>query len=103
MQAVPAYLPASKLKQALRPGTPAKVDDSFIRKGYFGGATDYYQLKAENIHYYDVNSLYPFAKCKPMPFKLIRKILFHSIGAGGGRQPCLALMQSFNPCFCPVA
>ena len=55
-----------------------RIDDSFIRKGYFGGATDYYQFKAENIHYYDVNSLYPFAMCKPMPFKLIRKIIFHS-------------------------
>ena len=47
--------------------------DEFIRKGYFGGATDYYQMKAENIYYYDVNSLYPFAMLKPMPFELIRK------------------------------
>jgi hypothetical protein len=53
-----------------------RLDDTFIRKAYFGGATDYYQLKAENLHYYDVNSLYPFAMMKPMPFKLIRKIIF---------------------------
>ena len=50
-----------------------RVDDGFIRQGYFGGATDYYQMKAENIYYYDVNSLYPFAMLKPMPFELIRK------------------------------
>lgn len=49
-------------------------DDTFIRKSYFGGATDYYQLKANNIYYYDVNSLYPFAMCKPIPFELIGKI-----------------------------
>src|ERR1700678_2091130 len=41
------------------------------------GATDYYQLKT-NIHYYDVNSLYPFYMTKPipMPFDLIRKFTF---------------------------
>ena len=36
-----------------------KSVDSFIRKGYYGGATDYYRLKGENLYYYDVNSLYP--------------------------------------------
>jgi hypothetical protein len=51
-------------------------DDTFIRKSYFGGATDYYQLKANNIYYYDVNSLYPFVMCKPIPFELIRKLKF---------------------------
>jgi len=34
-----------------------RLDDTFIRKAYFGGATDYYKLKAENLYYYDVNSL----------------------------------------------
>jgi hypothetical protein len=29
--------------------------DSFIRKGYFGGATDFYKAYGENLHYYDVN------------------------------------------------
>ena len=48
-------------------------DDNFIRNSYFGGATDYYQLKATNIFYYDVNSLYPFAMCEPMPYEFIRK------------------------------
>ena len=53
-----------------------RLDDTFIRKAYFGGATDYYRLKAENLHYYDVNSLYPFARMKDMPFDLIKKIKF---------------------------
>jgi hypothetical protein len=48
-------------------------DDTFIRNSYFGGATDYYKLRATNLFYYDVNSLYPFAMCKPMPIELIRK------------------------------
>lgn len=46
--------------------------DNFIRKGYFGGHTDYYKGYGENIHYYDVNSLYPYSMMKPMPFKLIK-------------------------------
>jgi hypothetical protein len=45
-----------------------RIDDTFIRNSYFGGATDYYQLKTTNLYYYDVNSLYPFALMKPMPF-----------------------------------
>jgi DNA polymerase type B, organellar and viral len=46
--------------------------DNFIRKGYFGGATDYYKAFATNLKYYDVNSLYPFAMSNPMPFEMIR-------------------------------
>jgi len=53
-----------------------RIDDSFIRKSDFGGATDYYQLKTTNLYYYDVNSLYPFAMLKPMPFEVLRKIIF---------------------------
>lgn len=48
------------------------TEDSFIRKGYFGGATDYYKAYAENLQYDDVNSLYPYAMLKPMPHKLIK-------------------------------
>lgn len=48
--------------------------DQFIRKSYFGGATDYYKAFAKKLRYYDVNSLYPFAMTSPMPFKLIRFI-----------------------------
>ena len=46
--------------------------DSFIRKSYFGGATDYYKAYGEDLHYYDVNSLYPEAMIKPMPLNLIK-------------------------------
>ena len=51
-----------------------RVDDYLIRKGYFGVATDYYKMKAENIYYYDVIYVYPFAMMKPMPFELVRKL-----------------------------
>jgi hypothetical protein len=47
-----------------------KVQDDFIRKGYYGGSTDYYKMYGENLQYYDVNSLYPLAMTKPMPLKI---------------------------------
>ena len=46
------------------------VDDFFIRKSYIGGATDYYKLYGENLYYYDVNSLYPYAMLNPMPLSI---------------------------------
>ena len=46
--------------------------DQFIRKGYYGGGTDYYKAYGENLHYYDVCSLYPFAMCKPIPLDIIK-------------------------------
>jgi hypothetical protein len=46
--------------------------DKFIRSGYLGGATDYYKAYGKNLHYYDVNSLYPLAMVKDMPFKMIK-------------------------------
>jgi DNA polymerase type B, organellar and viral len=49
--------------------------DNFIRKGYIGGATDYYKGYITNGKYYDINSLYPFAMSKPMPFEIIK---FHN-------------------------
>lgn len=39
---------------------PNRNEDSFIRRGYYGGHTDAYIPKGENLYYYDVNSLYPF-------------------------------------------
>lgn len=48
------------------------VQESFIRRGYFGGATDYYKKYATNVKYYDVNSLYPYAMLNDMPGKLIK-------------------------------
>lgn len=47
-----------------------RSEDTFVRRSYFGGATDYYKGYGENLHYYDVNSLYPFAMLKPMPLEL---------------------------------
>lgn len=56
-------------KQFLEPYTKAADDyiailnmnqDSFIRKGYYGGHTDVYIPYGENLYYYDVNSLYPY-------------------------------------------
>lgn len=45
--------------------------DSFIRKSYLGGATDYYKKYGKNLKIYDVNSLYPHVMLKDMPFELI--------------------------------
>ena len=47
------------------------AQESFIRKGYLGGATDYYKKYVKNAKYYDVNSLYPYAMLNdihPPPF-----------------------------------
>jgi hypothetical protein len=49
--------------------------DSFIRKGYFGGATDYYKKYVKNAKYYDANSLYPTAMLNDMPGKVVK---FHN-------------------------
>jgi hypothetical protein len=48
------------------------TEDSFIRKGYFGGHTDYYKAYATKVKYYDVNSLYPSQMLKDIPHKLIK-------------------------------
>ena len=45
--------------------------DTFIREGYYGGGTDVYKAYGENVHYYDVNSLYPSAMLNPMPYDLV--------------------------------
>lgn len=39
---------------------PNQNEDTFIRRGYYGGHTDAYTPYGENLYYYDVNSLYPF-------------------------------------------
>ena len=38
-----------------------------IRKSYYGGGVDVYIPKGENLHVYDVNSLYPFVMLNHMP------------------------------------
>ncbi|NP_862323.1 hypothetical protein BrnaMpl_p1 (mitochondrion) [Brassica napus] len=47
---------------------PSRNEDNFIRRGYYGGHSDVYIKKGENLNYYDVNSLYPYVmKEYPMP------------------------------------
>jgi DNA polymerase type B, organellar and viral len=50
---------------------PSNIDN-FIRNSYFGGGTDVYQAYGKNLHYYDVNSLYPYAMLNSMPYELIK-------------------------------
>jgi hypothetical protein len=37
-----------------------------IKKSYYGGITEVYKPYGENLYYYDVNSLYPYAGLNPM-------------------------------------
>lgn len=47
---------------------PSRNEDTFIRRGYYGGHADTYKPYGENLYYYDVNSLYPYImKSCPMP------------------------------------
>jgi hypothetical protein len=39
---------------------PSRNEDTFIRRGYYGGHADSYIPHGKNLYYYDVNSLYPF-------------------------------------------
>ncbi|XP_055814596.1 DNA polymerase-like [Solanum dulcamara] len=39
---------------------PNPNEDRFLREGYYGGHVDTYIPVGEKLHYYDVNSLYPF-------------------------------------------
>jgi DNA polymerase type B, organellar and viral len=50
---------------------PSNIDN-FIRNSYYGGGTDVYKAYGKNLHYYDVNSLYPYAMLNPMPYNLIK-------------------------------
>ncbi|KAI5640986.1 hypothetical protein M9H77_00147 [Catharanthus roseus] len=68
---------------------PNMNEDSFIRRGYYGGHTDVYIPYGENLYYYDVNSLYPFImKEYPMPggrpeFKYARDLGYTVIPISG--------------------
>lgn len=39
---------------------PSRNEDTFIRRGYYGGHADTYKPYGQNLYYYDVNSLYPY-------------------------------------------
>jgi hypothetical protein len=38
-----------------------------IKQGYYGGLSEVYRGYGENLYYYDVNSLYPYAALNDMP------------------------------------
>lgn len=46
---------------------PDDNEEEYIRDGYYGGHTDVYKPYGENLHYYDVNSLYPSSMLEDMP------------------------------------
>jgi len=52
--------------KSLLPILKGKVYNN-IYKSYYGGVVDTYIPQGENLYYYDVNSLYPFAMKNPMP------------------------------------
>ena len=39
----------------------------FFREAYYGGRVEIFKEEQEDLHYYDINSAYPFAMLKPMP------------------------------------
>lgn len=41
--------------------------ESDIRQSYYGGITEVYKPYGENLYYYDVNSLYPYASLNDLP------------------------------------
>ncbi|KAF5182439.1 Dna polymerase, partial [Thalictrum thalictroides] len=71
---------------------PNRNQDTFIRRGYYGGHVDVYKPHGENLYYYDVNSLYPYImKSYPMPcgvfyseeLKFTRELGYHVIPLRG--------------------
>ncbi|OVA05070.1 DNA-directed DNA polymerase [Macleaya cordata] len=47
---------------------PSRNEDTFIRRGYYGGHADVYKPIGINLYIYDANSLYPYVmKSFPMP------------------------------------
>jgi hypothetical protein len=45
-----------------------------IKNAYYGGVTEVYKPYGENLFYYDVNSLYPYAALQTMPGILAHKL-----------------------------
>ena len=49
-----------------------------IKQGYYGGITEVYKPYGENLLYYDVNSLYPYASLNDMPGLICEKLAFYN-------------------------
>ena len=49
-----------------------------LKQGYYGGLSEVYRGYGENLFYYDVNSLYPFAALSDMPGKYCKYIESYS-------------------------
>ena len=48
-----------------------------VKQAYYGGITEVYKPTGENLFYYDVNSLYPFASLNDMPGLLSDKRTYY--------------------------
>lgn len=54
--------------------TFSAISDGKIRPSYYGGRCNAYGVRGNNLHLYDVNSLYPWAMCKTMPGEVIASV-----------------------------
>lgn len=58
-----------------------KIDKPSIyrdfKQAYYGGITEVYRPYGENLYYYDVNSLYPFASLNDMPGLQCTKVFYY--------------------------
>jgi len=55
----------------------SKQLDSIVRNSYFGGGVHVFKLNKiiKNVYHFDINSLYPFAMLKAMPFKHLKTFI----------------------------
>lgn len=49
-----------------------------LKQGYYGGLSEVYRGYGENLYYYDVNSLYPFAALNDMPGNICKYVESHN-------------------------
>ncbi|RUS23436.1 hypothetical protein BC937DRAFT_88903, partial [Endogone sp. FLAS-F59071] len=55
------------------------LGEKIIRSGYRGGATQVFKLEGSDLHYYDINSLYPYAMKRLMPHHYLGKLQGYEI------------------------